>query len=78
MVLAGLLAIETAGAILGVGAAVVRPERPRIAVGRTQIAVANAAGAAVTVEGGTLRRARDGTLLIAPSGPGAVRIVFTY
>jgi hypothetical protein len=78
MVLAGLLAIETTGAILGVGATVVRPERPQILIGRRQIAVGDVAGAVVTAQGGTVRRQRDGTLLIAPTGPGPVRIVFTY
>ena len=82
----GLLAIaaaaafpQSSGATLSVGATVIRPDlAPRISLGPGRAMVSNVANVAVSAEGGTVRRARDGTLLVTPTGAGPVRIVFTY
>jgi hypothetical protein len=82
MALLGLLAIaaavQSASTTLSVGATVVRPERPQIAIAQGRVVVGAVHDALVTVEGGTARRTSAGTLLIAPAGAGPIRIVFTY
>jgi len=80
MVSIALLAIAASNsATLSVGATVVRPDLPpQINVERTRVVVSNINRAQVSAEGGTVRRAGDGSLLVTPAGSGLVRIVFTY
>jgi Tfp pilus assembly protein FimT len=70
---------QSSGATLSVGATVVRPDlAPQVTVGHGRAVVSNVTNVAVSAEGGTVRRGRNGTLLVTPAGPGPVRIVFTY
>jgi hypothetical protein len=71
-------AVQSPGVTLSVGATVVRPQPPRIAIAHGRVAVRAVDDALITVEGGSARRTGAGTLLIAPAGSGPVRIVFTY
>jgi hypothetical protein len=64
-----------AGATMHVGAVVVRPQAVRLEHGRIVVRVAE--GVSVGAEGGRIRRARDGSVLIDPERP-LVRIVLTY
>jgi hypothetical protein len=64
-----------AGATMNVGAVVVRPQVVSFEGGRIVVRVAE--GVAVGAEGGRVRRARDGRVLIDPQRP-LVRIVLTY
>jgi len=75
-----LLAIAASStATLSVGATVVRPDLPpQVKVSQGRAVISNVNDVAVSAEGGTLRRAGDGTLQVTPAGSGLVRIVFTY
>jgi hypothetical protein len=64
-----------AGATMHVGAVVVRPHAVTFEHGR--IVVRAAEGVRIGAEGGRLRRARDGRVLIEPRRS-LVRIVLTY
>jgi hypothetical protein len=64
-----------AGATMHVGAVVVRPHAVTFEHGR--IVVRAAEGVRVGAEGGRVRRARDGSVLIDPQRP-LVRVVVTY
>ena len=71
-----LLAFQlAAGATMHVGAVVVRPHAVSVESGR--IVIRAAAGFSVSAEGGRIRRARDGAVLIDPQRP-LVRVVLTY
>jgi len=80
MALIAFLAIAaSSSATLSVGATVVRPDLPpQVSVERSRVVVSNVSRAQVSAEGGTVRRAGDGTLLVTPTGSGLVRIVLTY
>lgn len=83
MIAIGLIALlaaaQSSTTSLSVGATVVRPEPPAVvAVARGAVAVRNAGRATVTADGGTARRANDGTILVTPDSAGRLTITLTY